>query len=49
MFGSDWPVLTNNGDYTGWLAAAEALTAGLSDAERDELFGGTAARFYGLA
>jgi L-fuconolactonase len=49
MFGSDWPVLTENGDYLGWLTAVETLTAGLSDAERADVFGGTAARFYGLA
>jgi L-fuconolactonase len=48
MFGSDWPVLTENGDYPGWLAAAEALTAHLSDNERADIFGGTATRFYGL-
>lgn len=48
MFGSDWPVLTHNGDYLGWFAAAETLTAGLSDAERKQVFGGTAAAFYGL-
>jgi L-fuconolactonase len=48
MFGSDWPVLTENGDYLDWLAAAEALTVGLNDAERADAFGGTAARFYGL-
>ena len=48
MFGSDWPVLTENGDYPGWLAAAEALTADLCGAERADVFGGTAARFYGL-
>ena len=49
MFGSDWPVLTENGDYLAWLAAAEALTAGLSESGRAEVFGGTAAGFYGLA
>jgi L-fuconolactonase len=49
MFGSDWPVLTENGDYLVWLAAAEALTAGLSDADRTQMFGGTAANFYGIA
>ena len=48
MFGSDWPVLTENGDYPRWLAAAEALTAHLSDAEKADVFGGTAQRFYGL-
>jgi L-fuconolactonase len=49
MFGSDWPVLTENGDYGGWLSAATALTAGLSEADRAEVFGGAAARFYGIA
>jgi L-fuconolactonase len=49
MFGSDWPVLTQNGDYGGWLSAATALTASLSEADRAEVFGGTAARFYGIA
>lgn len=49
MFGSDWPVLTQNGDYAGWLNAATALTAGLSEADRAEVFGGTAARFYEIA
>ena len=49
MFGSDWPVLTLAVDYATWLAAAEALTAGLSEAEREQVFGGTAASFYGLA
>ena len=48
MFGSDWPVLTHNGDYDGWFAAARALTADLTPAERDQVFGGTAAAFYGL-
>lgn len=48
MFASDWPVLTENGDYLGWLATVEALTAGLAPADRDRLFGGTAAAFYGI-
>ncbi len=49
MFGSDWPVLTLAGDYAGWLASAETLTAGLGEAEKAEVFGGTAARIYGIA
>lgn len=48
MWGSDWPVLELAGDYEGWFAAAQALTRGLSEAERAEVFGGTATRFYGL-
>ena len=49
MFASDWPVLTENGDYLGWLAATEALTAGLWEADKAEVYGGVATRFYGLA
>ncbi len=48
MWGSDWPVVLLAGDYAGWLATAQALVAGRSDAERAAIFGGTAARFYGL-
>ena len=48
MWGSDWPVVLLAGDYGGWLAMAQALVAGRSDAERAAIFGGTAARFYGL-
>lgn len=49
MWGSDWPVLTLAGDYAGWFAAAQALTAHLSVDDREQIFGGAAARFYGLA
>ncbi len=48
MWGSDWPVLTLAGDYVGWFRTAQALTASLSERERGEVFGGTAARFYGV-
>ncbi len=49
LWGSDWPVLLEAGDYPGWLAAAETLTKHLSAADRALIFGGTAATFYGLA
>jgi len=49
MWGSDWPVLRIAGEYAGWRAAAGELTAHLSDAEKDDIFGGAATRFYGLA
>jgi L-fuconolactonase len=49
MWGSDWPVLNEVGDYAGWLNAAETLTAHLSSAECEQIFGGTAATFYGIA
>lgn len=48
MFGSDWPVCLLAASYEEVVAAAEGLTAGLTDAERDEVFGGTAARVYRL-
>ena len=49
MWGSDWPVLTLAGDYIGWFRIAQTLTASLSRQERDQIFGGTASRFYGIS
>jgi L-fuconolactonase len=46
MFGSDWPVSTLGAPYQQVLAAARALTADLSEAERDAVFAGTARRVY---
>ena len=48
MFGSDWPVCLLATTYEVWVATATALTAGLTGAERQEIFGGTAARWYRL-
>ncbi len=48
MWGSDWPVVRLVCEYDAWREAAEALTAGLSGAERARVFGGTAAEFYSL-
>ena len=48
MWGSDWPVLNVAGNYLDWFAIAQKLTAHLSEAERAEIFGGTAARFYSI-
>jgi L-fuconolactonase len=48
MWGSDWPVLNEVGDYESWLAACETLTEQLTASEREEVFGGTAADFYGI-
>jgi L-fuconolactonase len=48
MWGSDWPVCLLRASYDDWRAAAEALTAGLSETERARVFGGTAAAFYRL-
>jgi L-fuconolactonase len=48
MFGSDWPVCRLAADYAQVLDAARALTAGLSPAEQEDVFAGTAVRAYGL-
>ncbi|MBS0431158.1 MAG: amidohydrolase family protein [Proteobacteria bacterium] len=47
LWGSDWPVLKLAADYRRWFALADALT-GLRGDERKALFGGNAARFYGV-
>jgi len=46
MFGSDWPVCLLAGSYNDVFEAAVELTAGLSPAEREAVFGGTAQRVY---
>jgi L-fuconolactonase len=48
MFGSDWPVSTLATDYERWVVTVEHLTLQLSEDERASIFGGTAARVYGL-
>ncbi|MEU1010805.1 amidohydrolase family protein [Streptomyces sp. NPDC005890] len=48
MAGSDWPVCTLAMSYTEVHALTAELTAGLGEAERAELFEGTAARVYDL-
>jgi L-fuconolactonase len=49
MFGSDWPVCLLAASYEDVVAVAEELTRGLTEAERSEVFGGTAARAYRLS
>lgn len=46
MWGSDWPVLTLAGDYDIWFEQSARLLAPLSERERAEIMGGTAARIY---
>lgn len=48
IWGSDWPVLTLAASYDDWRAICEELTADLTAAERAAIFGGNAARFYGV-
>jgi L-fuconolactonase len=49
MYGSDWPMIDLAGDYSSWFAVCGELTADLPEADRAMIFGGTAARFYGIA
>ncbi len=48
MFGSDWPVALCAIRYERWRDLVSGWTAGWSPAERAAVFGGTAARVYGL-
>lgn len=48
MFGSDWPPCTLTASYPDVLAAARAVTGGLSEAEQAAVFAGTARRVYRL-
>lgn len=49
MYGSDWPLAELGGGAPAWIAAVETLLDGLSAAERDRVFGGTAREAYSLA
>lgn len=48
MFGSDWPVCRLAGEYDDVVRALRENLGGLSAAEEAAVFGGNAARFYGL-
>ena len=48
LWGSDWPVVTLAASYAAWVAATDALLAGVSRADKDRIFGGNARRFYWL-
>lgn len=48
MFGSDWPVCLVAAPYDRVLAVVAEYASTLSASERDAVFGGNAARFYGL-
>jgi L-fuconolactonase len=48
MFGSDWPLTELARGLPSWLDAAGELTASLSQQDRDDIFGGTAASVYRL-
>jgi L-fuconolactonase len=48
MFGSDWPVCLLAAEYGEVVALVDAYAEGLSPSEKEALFGGNAASFYGL-
>jgi L-fuconolactonase len=48
MFGSDWPVSNLAGSYSEVKSALEEALGPISATEHAKIFGGTAARFYGL-
>jgi L-fuconolactonase len=48
MWGSDWPVVNLAGGYDRWMEASVACLTALSGDEQAAIFGGTAARFYGV-
>jgi L-fuconolactonase len=48
MFGSDWPVCLLSGDYAEVTGIVRDFCGTLSAAEQAAIWGGTAARFYGL-
>jgi L-fucono-1,5-lactonase len=49
LFGSDWPVCLLKAEYSEVFELIDRWAAPLSEDERAALFGGTAARCYGLA
>ena len=49
MYGSDWPVCELAGTYEQVVGAARDVLSELSEAEQQQVFGGTAKKFYGLA
>ena len=49
MFGSDWPVCILGGSYASVWDNTQKLLAGLSEADRDAVLGGTAVSFYEIS
>jgi L-fuconolactonase len=48
LFGSDWPVCTVASSYSRWISVVNAFLSDLSSNEQESVFGGNAAKFYGL-
>lgn len=49
MWGSDWPVCRLQAEYGDWYFLAQDFTRHLSVSEQEEIFGGSAVRFYGIS
>lgn len=49
LFGSDWPVCLLAGSYADVLSGLDSALPALSPSERDQLYGGNAARLYRLS
>jgi L-fuconolactonase len=48
LWGSDWPVLTMVSDYGAWISITESLLRRVGASARQAIWGGTAARIYGI-
>ncbi len=48
MFGGDWPVVRLASTYPRWIETISALTAGWTEAEKQQVFYDNAGRFYNL-
>ncbi len=48
IWGSDWPVVNYNANYSAWLSVAAELTAGMGAVARKKILSANAVRFYGL-
>ncbi len=48
LWGSDWPVLTMVSDYGAWISITESLLQRVDASARQAIWGGTAARIYGI-
>jgi predicted TIM-barrel fold metal-dependent hydrolase len=48
VWASDWPVCTQGGSLSTWVAATQALISGASEDERTKLFSANAKRIWGL-
>lgn len=48
IWGSDWPVMTLAGQYSEWIRLSDQALAGLTQAERQQVYAGNAISFYKL-